>query len=169
MSSLCRRYGVTAAGFYAWRRRGESAHAERDRILSARIADLFAGHQQRYGSPRIHHALRQAGWVVSRRRVARLMRQAGLYAKAVRGYRAKATIHRRYARHPNRLWTATVTQPNQVWVGDITYLCVERQLALPRGGDGPVLAPGARVDADPAPDSARDLRGAHSSRQTTRR
>lgn len=117
---------MTAAGFYAWRQRGESAHAERDRILSEQIAALFATHQQRYGSPRIHHLLRQAGWIVSRRRVARLMRQAGLCAKAVRGYRMKATIHRRYARHPNRLWTTTVTRPNQVWVGDITYLRVER-------------------------------------------
>jgi putative transposase len=126
VTSLCRRYGVTAGGFYAWRRRGESAHAEQDRALSARIAELFAAHQQRYGSPRIHHELTQAGCIVSRRRVARLMRQAGLYAKAVRGYRAKATIHRRYARHPNRLWTTTVTGPNQVWVGDITYLRVER-------------------------------------------
>jgi hypothetical protein len=81
VSSLCRRYGVTAAGFYAWRRRGESAHAKQDRILSGQIAALFAAHQQRYGSPRIHHELRQAGWIASRRRVARLMRQAGLCAK----------------------------------------------------------------------------------------
>jgi putative transposase len=126
VTSLCRRYRVTVAGFYAWRRRGESAHAKQDRILSDQIAALFSAHQQRYGSPRIHRALRQAGWIVSRRRVARLMREAGLCAKAVRGYRAKATIHRLYARHPNRLWATTVTRPNQVWVGDITYLRVQR-------------------------------------------
>jgi putative transposase len=126
VTSLCRRYGVIGAGFYAWRRRGESARAKQDRILSEQIAALFAAHQQRYGSPRIHRELRQAGWIVSRRRVARLMRQAGLYAKAVRGYRAKAAIHRLYAKHPNRLWTTAVTRPNQVWVGDITYLRVER-------------------------------------------
>jgi putative transposase len=126
VTSLCRRYGVTAAGFYAWRRRGASTHAEQDRVLSHQIAALFAAHQQRYGSPRIHRLLRQAGCVVSRRRVARLMRQAGLCAKAVRGYRAKATIHRRYVRHPNRLWTTSVTRLNQVWVGDPTYLRVAR-------------------------------------------
>jgi putative transposase len=124
--SLCRRYGVTAAGFYAWRRRGRSAHAEQDRRLAAEITRLFLRHHQRYGSPRLHRLLRSAGSVVSRRRVARLMREAGLCARAVRGYRAKATIHRRYARHPNRLWTAAVTRPNQVWVGDITYLRVDR-------------------------------------------
>lgn len=65
------------------------------------------------------------GWRVSRRRVARLMRAASLRARAVRGYRAKASIRTRYAQHPNRLWTMTVTRPDQVWVGDITYLRVD--------------------------------------------
>lgn len=52
------------------------------------------------------------------------MRAAGLRAKAVQGYRAKVNVHHLYARHPNRLWTTRVTGPNQVWVGDITYLAV---------------------------------------------
>jgi putative transposase len=126
VSSLCRRYGVSGAGFYAWRRRRASAHAEQDRILSTTITRLFTAHAQRYGSPRIQHLLRLAGWRVSRRRVARLMREAGLCAKAVRGYRPKARLRHQYARHPNRLWTTTVTRPNQVWVGDLTYLRVDR-------------------------------------------
>lgn len=124
MTSLCRRYAVTPAGFYAWRRRPVSAHAEQDRTLSATIVQLFHRHRGYYGSPRIQRLLASAGWRVSRRRVARLMREAGLRAKAVRGYRAKATIHRRYARYPNRLWATSVTGVNQVWVGDITYLRV---------------------------------------------
>lgn len=122
--SLCRRYAVTPAGFYAWRTRRESRHAEQDRVLSVEIVRLFAAHRERYGSPRLYRALLDAGWVVSRRRVARLMRAAGLRAKAVQGYRAKANLHRRYAQHPNRLWTTHVERPNQVWVGDITYLRV---------------------------------------------
>ena len=126
MSSLCRRYGVSAAGFYAWRRRGASTHAQQDRLLSTEITALFTAHAQCYGSPRIHRVLRQAGWHVSRRRVARLMRAAGLRAKAGRDYRPKARLHRHYAQHPNRLWTTTVTGPNQVWVGDLTYLRMDR-------------------------------------------
>jgi len=115
---------VTTAGFYVWRARGESAHAKQDRALSMEIGRLFVRHHERYGSPRIHRLLLTAGWCVSRRRVARLMRLAGLRAKAVRGYRAKAMIHALYARHPNRIWHTRVTAPNQVWVGDITYLRV---------------------------------------------
>jgi putative transposase len=124
VSALCRRYGVTRGGFYSWRRRGVSAHTEQDRQLAREITRLFVAHHERYGSPRLHQLLRQAGWIVSRRRVARLMRTAGLRAKAVRGYRPKARIHHLYAKHPNRVRTTTVAHPDQVWVGDITYLRV---------------------------------------------
>jgi putative transposase len=126
VSSLCRRYGVSPAGFYAWQRRGESTHAQQDRILAAQITALFTAHTQCYGSPRIHRLLTDAGWRVSRRRGARLMRAHGLRAKAVCGYRPKARLNRRYAQHPNRLWTTRVTEPNQVWVGDLTYFRLDR-------------------------------------------
>jgi putative transposase len=99
-------------------------HAEQDRVLSTEIMRLFVQHQERYGSPRLYRLLVNAGWSVSRRRVARLTRSAGLRAKAVRGYRAKVNVHHQYARHPNLLWTTPVSAPNQVWVGDITYLTV---------------------------------------------
>lgn len=115
---------MTTAGFYAWAGRGESAHAEQDRVLSTEIARLFAEHRGRYGSPRIYRSLITAGWVVSRHRVARLMRTARLRAKAVRGYRAKAAVHQLYAQHPNRLWETHIDASNQAWVGDITYLKV---------------------------------------------
>ena len=124
VTALCQRLDVTRAGFYAWRRRGESAHAKQDRVVTHEITRLFALHHERYGSPRLYQLLRRDGWSVSRRRVARLMRASGLRAKAVRGYRAKVNVHALYSRHPNRLWTTTVTKPNQVWVGDITYLKV---------------------------------------------
>jgi len=90
--------------------------------LSAEIHRLFALHHERYGSPRLYRELVNTGWSCSRRRVARLMRAAGLRAKAVRGYRAKAGIRARFAQHPNRVWKARVARVNRVWVGDITYL-----------------------------------------------
>ena len=121
MTWLCDRFDVTPSGFYAWRARGVSAHAKQDLLLTTAIVRLFALHHERYGSPRIHQTLVAAGWTVSRRRVARLLAAAGLRAKAVRGYRAKVTIHHLYARHPNLRWTTTVTTTNHVWVGDITY------------------------------------------------
>lgn len=98
-----------------------SPHAKQDRALTKIIGRLFAQHEARYGSPRIHTLLCRAGWPVSRRRIARLMRASGLRAKAVRIRRAKRNIWHQYARHPNRLWQRTLSRCNQVWVGDIAY------------------------------------------------
>ncbi|MCC6773087.1 MAG: IS3 family transposase [Gemmatimonadaceae bacterium] len=123
VSRLCRRYGVTRAGYYAWRRR-LSAHAQQDRTLLAVSTRLFATQHGRDGSPRIHHVLLTRSYAVSRRRVARLMYTAGLRARAVRGYRAKVGTHRFYEQHPNRVRRLVVHRPHQVWVGDITYLTV---------------------------------------------
>ena len=127
MTQLCRYYGVSRGGLYAWRHRPVSVHAEQDRCLLEEITRVFTKHADRYGSPRVHHELTRAGWTVSRRRVARLMRGAGLRAKAVRGYRATVGTHRFYGQHPNRLRRMRATAPNQVWVGDITYLSVKGQ------------------------------------------
>lgn len=124
MTRLCRRYHVTPGGYYAWRRRPISAHAEQDRTLTVAITRCFTRHRGRYGSPRIHQLLVADGHVVSRRRVARLMRAAGLRGKAVRGYRGKIGTHRFYEQHPNRVRHVREARPNQVWVGDITYLPV---------------------------------------------
>ncbi|MBI4519932.1 MAG: IS3 family transposase, partial [Gemmatimonadetes bacterium] len=119
---LCALYGVTRAGYYAWRGRPEGAHVEQDRKLGQRIAAIFSTHRGRYGSPRIHRELIGEGWRVSRRRVERLMRAAGLRARVARVYRANPALHRFFDQHPNRLAARAARRPNRVWVGDITYL-----------------------------------------------
>lgn len=127
MSRLCPLYRVSRAGYYAWRRRPPSAHAVQDRHLQQRIQGLFRQHQGRYGSPRIHEDLQAEGWAVSRRRVERLMRAAGLRARVVRIYRANPHLHHFYSQHPNRLGSRGATRPDRIWVGDITYLPVARR------------------------------------------
>jgi transposase InsO family protein len=127
VTRLCALYGVTPAGYYAWRQRSESAHAAQDRQLTQRIIALFRNHQGRYGSPRIHRALRDAGWRVSRRRVERLMRTAGLRARVAQVYRSNPALHRFYGQHPNRLPRGGAQHRDQVWVGDITYVPVGGQ------------------------------------------
>lgn len=123
MNRLCALYGVTRAGYYAWRGRGESARAAQDRILSAQIGAIFAASRGIYGSPRVYRALKAQGIRVSRRRVARLMRTAGLRARMARLYRANPKLHA-FFRVPNQQRAVTVTRPNQVWAGDITYVPV---------------------------------------------
>jgi putative transposase len=124
VTRLCALYRVSAAGYYAWRRRPPSAHAVQDRQLQQRIQRCFRQHQGRYGSPRIHEELQAEGWTVSRRRVARLMRSAGLRARVVQIYRANPRLHRFYSQHPNRLWTRVAARRDRIWVGDVTYLAI---------------------------------------------
>lgn len=124
MTRLCALAGVTRGGYYAWRQRPLCAHVVQDRQLLARITVLFSAHRGTYGSPRIQQALQTEGWAVSRRRVARLMRGAGLRGRVARVYRANPGLHRFFGQHPNRLRSTTARRPDHVWVGDITYLAV---------------------------------------------
>ena len=75
LKRMCARYGVQQSGYYAWRGRVESARRQQNRVLLDKIHPIFARSRGTYGRPRVHHALTSAGVRVSRRRVARLMRQ----------------------------------------------------------------------------------------------
>lgn len=88
------------------------------------IREVFERSRRTYGSPRVHRRLAALGWAVSRRRVERLMRAAGLRGRSARIYRSKAGQHRVFARNPNLLWKHRTRRSNQVWVGDVTYLPV---------------------------------------------
>lgn len=121
---MCALYGVTASGYYAWRRRGESARRKEDRVLLDRIQAIFERSRGTYGSPRIHRVLRAEGARVSRRRVERLMREAGLRARVAKLYRANPGLHGFFTSIPNHQLDRLATGPDQVWVGDITYLKV---------------------------------------------
>lgn len=127
MTRLCRCYGVTRPGFYAWRRRRPSRHQEQDRRLSTAIARIFAASRGTYGSPRVQRELRHRGQRVSRRRVERLMRESGLRGRVARVYRRKAGTHRWFSQHPNHVRWTRATGPNQIWVEDLTYLRVGRR------------------------------------------
>jgi len=72
---LCRCLEVSRAGFYAWQRRPISARAREDAGLCVEIAACHTESRRTYGSPRILRDLRDRGRRVSRKRVARLMRQ----------------------------------------------------------------------------------------------
>jgi transposase InsO family protein len=124
MERLCRLYRVTRAGYYAWKQRPESARREQDRDLLAAIETLFHDSGGTYGSPRLHQALRARGHRISRRRVERLMRIGGWRARVVRIYRRKAGTRRWFGQHPNRVERNVATRPDQIWVGDVTYLPV---------------------------------------------
>lgn len=124
MTRLCRLWGVTRAGFYAWRHRPGSPRRRQDRDLLEDVRAIFERSGGTYGSPRILRALQARGHRISGRRVARLMRQDGLRARVARVYRRKAGVHRWFSRQPNHVRRTQATRLNQIWVGDVTYLAV---------------------------------------------
>ena len=120
---MCRVLKVTPAGFYAWAVRPASARAVANRRLLVSIRALHAESRRTYGSPSIWDALVQRGERVGRHRIARLMRAHGIRAKTVKKYRATTHSGHRLPVAGNVLERQfTVTQPNRVWAGDITYV-----------------------------------------------
>jgi hypothetical protein len=104
------------SGYYAWRVRSVNAHAERDRQLTAQIRSIFTDSRRTYGSPRVHAELQAHGVRTARKRVARLMRQAQLYARPRRqSVRTTASRHSEPIA-PNLLSrTFQAEEPNRVW------------------------------------------------------
>lgn len=119
---MCRVYGVTRAGFYAWSKRETSRRAEADISLLARIRKIFEASRGTYGSPRVWAALKAEGVQIAPKRVARLMREAGLRARLCGLYRAVPGLHRFFTEIPNMLRECAKEKPDDAWVADVTYL-----------------------------------------------
>lgn len=121
---LCAVFAVSRSGYYAWSQASGSARARQEAQLRLKIAAVHRQSRETYGSPRITIELRAQGERVGRHRVARLMRQAGLRGRQKRRYRVRTTDSRHsHPIAPNRLATLPVpTQPDRVWVSDLTYV-----------------------------------------------
>jgi len=119
---MCRILGVSPSGYYAWVKRPASARALMDAALTAEIRAAHAASKGTYGAPRLQIDLAEAGIRVSRKRVARLMLNAGLVGVSRR--KSTVTTVRDGARQAPDLVDRNFTadQPNRLWVADITYI-----------------------------------------------
>jgi putative transposase len=128
VSVLCKVLKVSRSGYYAWKVRPPSKRSQQDAALTHRIQEIHQRSRKTYGSPRIHAELRAMGIRCGRKRVARLMRKAGLKG-CLRGHRRrKGTTLRDGAATPaadlvHRDFSALA--PNRLWVADITYIKTE--------------------------------------------
>lgn len=124
VAAMARVLGVSKAGYYAGARREPSARAMVDAALLKRIHTVHLNSHQTYGAPRIHADLRKHGERHSRKRIARLMRKAGLVGashRAVVPWRRGAI--RRCVRLPiSSTATIVAEAPNRLWVADITFV-----------------------------------------------
>jgi putative transposase len=120
---MCGVLGVSRTGYYAWRVRQPSARHGGDTQLRVEIQGLFRKFRRRYGSPRLYRELKKQGVRTSRKRVARLMREAELRARARRRYVVTTYSEHSEAIAPNLLERCfAVGEPDRAWVADITYV-----------------------------------------------
>ena len=122
--TMARVLKVSASGYYAWRSRPASARAAADADLTRHIRTIHAGSHGTYGAPRIHAELKANGLSVGRKRIARLMRAAGI-AGVSRRRSAPITTRQATDHHPasdlvRRNFMAE--RPNELWVADITFV-----------------------------------------------
>jgi transposase InsO family protein len=125
IDELCQALEVSRSGYYDWSKRREQPgpRALENAALRTRIAAIYQEHDGTYGSPRIRQQLAQAGQYHGRNRIARLMREQGLSGEPSARFKVLTTD----SQHdlpiaPNRLREAMASRPNQIWVGDITYI-----------------------------------------------
>jgi putative transposase len=115
---MCRVLSVSPSGYYAWRDRKPSMRAQRQAQLDAKVRDAFEAERSRAGSPRLSKRLK-----VGRRQVAESLRRQGLRAKAARKFKATTNSNHSLPVAQNLLQQDfTAQRPDQVWVGDITYI-----------------------------------------------
>ena len=123
VARLCHVLGVSPSGYWAWRKRAPSARAQTDARLAVQIRAIHQASRGTYGVPRVHAELMARGARCGHKRVARLMRQAGLVGCHRR--RPVHTTRRDPQAEPapdlvQRMFAASA--PNQLWIADITYV-----------------------------------------------
>jgi putative transposase len=124
IATMARVLGVSEAGYHAWRHRPPSAHAVADATLLKRVRTIHATSRATYGAPRVHAQLRADGEKHGRKRIARLMRMAGLVGASRRRAGVTTTRRDKEARPAPDLVDRNfvAVRPNQLWVADITFV-----------------------------------------------
>ncbi len=120
---MCKRFGVSTSGFYAWKKRSNKPKKNTDAALLKLIKNVHQGRKRCYGSPRVYEQLKGMNITCSRRRVARVMRENGIKATVVGLYYYNPKRRERYQRVENHLAQQPApTMVNCQWVADFTYL-----------------------------------------------
>ncbi len=122
IATMCRVLGVSSSGYHAWVKRRPSRRSETDAALTAEIRAVHTTSRGTYGAPRIHAELAANGKHIGRKRVARLMTQAGLAGVSRRKF-VVTTVKDGGRQAPDLVErNFTAEAPDRLWVADITYI-----------------------------------------------
>jgi putative transposase len=120
---MCRVLKIMRSSYYAWRSRSVSDRDKENTGLRENIRRLYDEGRGTYGSPTICDVLRQEGYRVNHKRIARLMRQMGLRSKIARRFKRTTKPCKDREAAPNLLQqNFSSSGPNRVWLSDITYV-----------------------------------------------
>jgi putative transposase len=120
---MCSLLNISRSGYYTWLRRTPADRTVRNDDLLRAIHRIYDEGRGEYGSPTIYETLRQEGYSINHKRIARLMREAGLRAKTVRPFKRTTKPCKAKDAAPNLLQqNFTTDAPNRVWLSDITYI-----------------------------------------------
>ncbi len=114
---------VSRSGYYRFTHAQPCARLQDDNRLLINIKIIHMESRQTYGSPRVHAELCEEGETCSRKRVAKIMRQAGIVAKMKRRFKLTIRVNPAAIPAPNLLQQDfTAQKPDQRWVADFTYV-----------------------------------------------
>lgn len=120
---MCDLLSVSRSGFYAWKTKPESTRSITNEKLVPEIRKIYEEGKGEYGSPTICQTLREKGYLVNHKRIARLMRGIGLRAKVRRRFKHTTVRCKDRDASPNLLnQNFHIDKPNRVWISDITYI-----------------------------------------------
>ena len=123
IARICRTLGVARSGYYDWKTRGESERTKQNSALLAQIKEVHRASREAYGAVKTWRELNARGIICGKHRVARLRQQAGIEARRKRRFRVIVENHHTAPAAPNLVQRQfDVAFPNQVWVGDGTFI-----------------------------------------------
>jgi len=150
--TMCKLLGVSSSGYYAWVKRRPSRRSETDAALITEIRSAHGASHGTYGAPRVHAELAAKGIHLGRKRVARLMSQAGLVGVSRRKF-VVTTVKGNRRQAPDLVDRNFIAEaPDLLWVADITYIptwaafsillsCSMRTVAASSAGRWPPRSP----------------------------
>ncbi len=123
VSCMCDVFNISRSGFYSWRKRRPSSRALEEQSLTASIIASHSESRRTYGSPRVLKDLQAAGKRVSRKRVARIMRENRLFSIHKKRFRVTTESEHQYPIAENLLKRDFLADaPNRKWASDITFV-----------------------------------------------
>lgn len=123
VTSVCQILGLSRSSYYY------EPVVKDERALKAAI-ERKAGEWPTYGYRRITKELQRNKWPVNHKRVARLMKEMGFQIKPAKKKRWTTDSNHDWPRYPNLVLELEITYPDQVWVGDISYIALRRDFVF---------------------------------------